>query len=104
VTTHAGDTMTTLVIGSGPEDNRLTDVRVMLPGLMAQRVHHLCLDLRSSCPLNETQLTELCRLQQSCRERQIELDLVGLDPETQHFLRTAGSKARRPRQAAPEQP
>ena len=44
VTTHAGDTMTTLVIGSGPEDNRLTDVRVMLPGLMAQRVHHLCLD------------------------------------------------------------
>lgn len=100
MTTAASDSaMTTLVIGSGPEENRLTDVRVMLPGLLAQQVHHLCLDLRACPHLSDSQLTELCRLQKSCQDRDIDLDLVGLDQEALDQLRATYTKTRKPRPA-----
>lgn len=91
------DATTTLVIGPGPEENRLNDVRVMLPGLMAQHVHHLCLDLRSNPELTEAQLAELCRLQRSCQDREIDLDLLGLDPEIRRNLQEKAAKIRKPR-------
>lgn len=91
------DATETLVIGTGPQDNRLTDVRVMLPGLRARHVHHLCLDLRATPHLSEQQLAELCRLQQSCLEREIDLDLLGLDDDTRDHLRASCAKGRRGR-------
>ena len=87
-----GDAMTTLIIGPGPDENRLTDVRVMLPGLLAQHVQRLCLDLRSCPHLTEAQLSELCRLQHSCQERCIDLDLVGLDQAALDQLRATHTK------------
>lgn len=102
MTIQTGDQATaTLVIGAGPEDNRLTDVRVMLPGLVAQHVHHLCLDLRSCPHLTEAQLAELCRLRVSCQERQIDLDLLGLDRATEAQLQASATKTRRPRPSEP---
>lgn len=86
VTSVPGDDAVTLVIGPGPEENRLTDVRVMLPGLMAQHVHHLCLDLRSCPRLTEPQLVELRLLCQSCQDREIDLEFLGLDSSTRQQL------------------
>lgn len=92
--TTAGEDTTTLVIGSGPEDHRLGDVRVMLPGLLAQRVTHLCVDLTAAPKLGDAQLAELCRLQASCAAREIDLDLVGLDQSACESLRRSATRPR----------